>query len=102
MFVAALIVLIIALLLLLGAVFGGGADTTLGPGFLQIETNAAGAYFMGMATLLLFVLSLVMFRRAARRANSRRRERRQMGELSEKLDAYRREDQEPEQTDGHA
>lgn len=102
MFVAALIVLLIALLLLLSAVFGGGADASLNMGLFQIDANAAVVFFLGMVTLLLFVVSLEMFRRATRRAGKRRAERRQMGELSEKLDAYRREDREPGETDGKA
>jgi hypothetical protein len=45
-----------------------------------------------MATLLVLGLSLGMFRTAVRRTNARRSERRQLGELNEKLEAYRREE----------
>ena len=47
-----------------------------------------------MGTLLLFVLSLGMFRSAAKRAAARRADRRKVSELSTKLDAYKRDERE--------
>lgn len=94
MFVAALILLLIAVLLIIAAIFGGGADASLDLGSVDLNWNSTGIFFLGMATLLLLVLALGMLRTAVRKANTRRAERRQMGELTEKLDAYRREERE--------
>lgn len=92
MFVAALILLLVAVLLIISAVFGGGASASLDLGAFDLNTNSAGVFFLGMATLLVLVLSLAMFRAAARRTRARRAERKQMGELNERLEAYRRDE----------
>ena len=94
MFVAALIVLLVAVLLVIAALFGGGDATTIDLGAFNLETNAAMVFFLGMATLLLFVLSLGMFRSGAKRASARRADRKKVSELSTKLDAYKRDDRE--------
>lgn len=100
MFVAALIILLVGVLLLVAAVLGGGASATLDLGVFKLDTNAAGVFFLGMATLLLLGLGVAMLRIAARRARARRGERRQLGELSDKLDAYRREDRDTDRQPG--
>ncbi len=92
MFVAALIVLIIAVLLVVAALFGGNDPTTVDLGAFNLEANATAVFFLGMVTLLLFVLSLGMFRGAAKRASARRSDRKQVSELSTKLDEYKREE----------
>ena len=94
MFVAALIVLIIAVLLVIAALFGGSDATSIDMGAFEVEGPASLVFFAGMATLLLFVLSLGMFRSAARRAAARRADRRKVSELSTKLDAYKRDERE--------
>jgi uncharacterized integral membrane protein len=91
-FVAALIVLIIAVLLVVAAVFGGTDSATLDLGSFNLEANVTVMFFLGMVTLLLFVLSLGMFRVAAKRAAARRADRKKVSELSSKLDAYKREE----------
>jgi ABC-type dipeptide/oligopeptide/nickel transport system permease component len=91
-FVAALIVLIVAVLLVIAALFGGSADATLDLGSFNLETNATMIFFLGMLTLLLFVMSLGMFRSGARRAAARRADRKRVSELSSKLDEYKREE----------
>ncbi len=104
MFVAALIFLIVAVLIVVAALFGGGDATTIDLGSFNVETSAAMVFLLGMLTLLLFVLSLGMFRSGARRAAARRADRKKVDELSTKLDAYRREenDASPEHPDrGH-
>jgi hypothetical protein len=55
---------------------------------------ATVVFFLGMATLLLFVMSLGMFRSAAKRAAARRADRKKVSELSNKLDAYKRDERE--------
>ena len=94
MFVAALIVLIIAVLLVIAALFGGATPppSTWVPS--SVEGPASLVFFAGMATLLLFVLSLGMFRSAAKRAAARRADRKKVSELSDKLDAYKRDERE--------
>jgi ABC-type dipeptide/oligopeptide/nickel transport system permease component len=91
-FVAALIVLLIAVLLVIAALFGGNDATTVDLGAFNLEANAMVVFFLGMGTLLLFVLSLGMFRSAAKRASARRADRRKVSELSNKLDAYKRDE----------
>ena len=92
MFVAALLVLLVAVLLVIAALFGGGDATTIDLGAFNLETSAAMVFFLGMATLLLFVLSLGMFRSGAKRAGARRADRKKVSELSTKLDAYKRDE----------
>jgi len=91
-FVAALIVLIIAVLLVIAALFGGGDATTIDMGGFNVNGSASVIFFAGMGTLLLFVLSLGMFRSGAKRATARRADRKKVSELSSKLDAYKRDD----------
>lgn len=89
MFVVALIFLLLAILLLFAGLFGGTGSAHLNLGSFSLHTNATVIFFLGMATLLLFVLSLVMIRTAGRRARERRRDRKKVGELSEKLEEYK-------------
>jgi hypothetical protein len=93
-FVAALIVLIIAVLIVIAALFGGGDAATLDLGSFNLEANVATIFFLGMGTLLLFVLSIGMFRSGAKRAAARRADRKRVSELSSKLDEYKREERE--------
>jgi uncharacterized integral membrane protein len=92
--VAALIVLIIAVLLVIAALFGGSDATSIDMGAFEVEGPASMVFFAGMATLLLFVLSLGMFRSAAKRSAARRADKRKVSELSTKLDAYKRDERE--------
>ena len=94
MFIAALIVLLVAVLLVLAALFGGGDATTLDLGSFNLETDARMVFFLGMATLLLFVLAVGMMRSATKRAAARRADRKKVSELSSKLDAYKRDERE--------
>ena len=94
MFVAALIILIIAVLLVIAALFGGGDTTSIDMGAFEVEGPASLVFFAGMGTLLLFVLSLGLFRSAAKRAAARRADRRKVSELSTKLDAFKRDERE--------
>lgn len=94
MFVAALIVLIIAVLLVIAALFGGNDQTVVDLGAFNLEASASVVFFLGMATLLLFVLSLGMFRSAAKRAAARRADKKRVSELSTKLDEYKRDERE--------
>jgi hypothetical protein len=91
-FVAALIVLIVAVLLVVAALFGGNDPTVIDMGAFDLEGPASLVFFAGMGTLLLFVLSLGMFRSGAKRAGARRADRRKVSELSSKLDEYKREE----------
>ena len=94
MFVAALLLLIIVVLLVIAALFGGGDPTTMDFGSFSLEASAGVMFFLGAATLLLLVLSLGLFRIGAKRASARRADRKRVGELSDKLDEYKREERE--------
>ncbi len=91
MFVAALIVLIVAVLLVIAALFGGSDSTAIDMGAFEVEGPASLVFFAGMGTLLLFALSLGMFRSGAKRAAARRADRKKVSELSSKLDEYKRD-----------
>ena len=91
MFVAALIVLLVAVLLVIAALFGGSDSTFIDMGAFEVEGPASLVFFAGMGTLLLFVLSLGMFRSGAKRAAARRADKKKVSELSSKLDAYKRD-----------
>ena len=95
-FVAALLVLLIAVLLVIAALFGGGDATTIDMGAFNLNGPASLVFFAGMGTLLLFVLSLLMFRSAAKRAAARRADRKRVSELSSKLDEYKRDERDHE------
>ena len=95
MFVAALLVLIVAALLIIAALFGGSSDATLDLGSFNLETSAMVIFFLGMGTLLLFVLAPAACSAAApSRAAARRADRKRVSELSNKLDEYKREERE--------
>jgi uncharacterized integral membrane protein len=91
-FVAALVLLIVVVLLVIAALFGGGDQTTVDLGAFKVDGPVMLFFFSGAVTLLLLVLSLGMFRLAARRASARRADRRKVSELSSKLDEYKREE----------
>ena len=99
MFVAALIVLIVAVLLVIAALFGGSDSTSIDMGAFEVEGPASLVFFADMGTLLLFVLSLGMFRAATKRSSARRADRKKVSELSEKLDAYKRDERETHRGD---
>ena len=92
MFVAALIILIIAVLLVIAALFGGSDQTVIDAGALDFEMPASLVFFLGMGTLLLFALSLGLFRSGTKRAAARRADRKRVSELSSKLDEYKRDE----------
>lgn len=91
MLIAALLLLLVALVLAVVGILGGGDAATLDMGPIDLETNATVVFLLGMVTLLMFVASLVMFRSAGRRAAARRRDRKKVSELSEKLELLERE-----------
>ncbi len=74
MFLAALILLLIAVLLVVAALFGGDSYASLDFGAFSLNTTSTTVFFLGMATLLLIVLSLWMMRAAGRATRNRRRE----------------------------
>jgi uncharacterized membrane protein len=92
-FVAALLLLIVVVLLVIAAIFGGTAQTSIDFGSFSLHASAGAVFFLGAGTLLLLVLSLALFRTAARRARARRADRKKVSELSQKLDEYKRDEQ---------
>lgn len=93
MIVAAFLILVIAVLIVVAAVVGGNDRTEVDLGAFVLETTASVVFFLGMATLLLIVLSLAMFRMGAKRAKARREDKKKVSELSSRLDAYKREEE---------
>ncbi len=95
MLLAALLCLLIAAVLLLVGVLSVPEATMLELGPRNLETNSTVVFFLGMATLLFFVLALMLFRAAGRRASARRRDRRKVGELNQKLEQFQRAERVP-------
>lgn len=93
MVVAAFLILVIAVLIVVAAVLGGNDLTQVDLGAFVLEATASVVFFLGMATLLLLVLSLAMFRSGAKRAKARREDKKKVSELSSRLDAYKREEE---------
>ncbi|RYE79104.1 MAG: hypothetical protein EOO74_04235 [Myxococcales bacterium] len=96
--IAGLLLLLVAIAMVCVAVLGGGDASTLDMGPVNLEANATVVFFLGMATLLLFVCSVMLFRAAGRRAAARRRDRKKVSELSAKLQEFerdRKDDREP-------
>lgn len=93
MLFAALLSLLIAALLLVIGVFSGPDATTLELGPVNVETNSTVVFFLGMVTLLFLVLAVMLFGSAGRRAAARRRDRRKVSELSQKLEQFQRDEQ---------
>ena len=92
MVVVALILLIVVVLLVLAAVFGGSDPTTIDFGSFNLDISAAGVFFIGAGTLLALVVALGLLRASARRAKARRADRKRVSELSQKLDEYKRDE----------
>jgi hypothetical protein len=93
-FIVALLLLIIVVLLVIAALFGGNDPTTIDFGSFNLDASAGTMFFLGAGTLLLLVISLGLFRSAARRARARRADRKKVSELSQKLDEYKRDERE--------
>lgn len=91
MLVAALIVLILATLLLLAALFGGNSNAYLDLGLFDIDATSSVVFFLGMVTLLLFVIGIGMLRLGMKRASAHRKDRKKVSELSQKLDQFKTE-----------
>ena len=91
MLVAALLLLIVAVLLVVIGVLGGGDSVDLDVLVGSFQVSATVVFFLGMVTLLCFVVSLMLFRSAGRRAAARRRDRKKVSELSEKLEEFERD-----------
>jgi hypothetical protein len=99
--VAALVLLIVGVLLAIAVLFGGGDPTTVDLGAFNVNGPVSLFFFSGAGALLLIVLSLLLFRSAARRASARRADRKKVSELSEKLDEYKRDERDTgDHTDG--
>jgi hypothetical protein len=82
-----LILVIIASLALIAALTGGSNDAaTFDLGLFDVQTNTMGVFLIGAATVLLFVSGLELVRSGLRRANRRRKEKKEYRRLSERYD----------------
>lgn len=92
MIVAGALLVLFAVGMLLTALFGGSNDParlSLGP--VDLDISVTGVFLVGCATVLVFVMGLELLRSGARRGVRRRRERKQLVELSKKLDRVENE-----------
>lgn len=97
MLVVGLILIVIAAVLLVAALAGGLNDpATFELGILRLDTDTLGVFLLGAATVLIFVMGLELVRSGVRRANRRRKEKKELNRLSERGGASSRDEAAPE------
>ena len=103
MLVIGLLLVLLAALALVAALTAGGDDPAVFDlGIVTVETNTLGAFLLGAATLLVFVIGLELIRSGVRRANRRRKEHRELARRAEQLEAQeaaKQRDTAPTQTE---
>ncbi len=92
MLVLGIILVLLAAGALLAALLGGRDDAAeLDLGVFSIETTTMGVFLIGAATLLVFVIGLELIRSGTRRANRRRKDKKELGRLSQKYESRDRD-----------
>lgn len=87
MLVLGLILIVVSALALIAALVGGSNDpATFDLGLFNVQTNTLGVFLIGAATVLLFVMGLELTRSGVRRANRRRKEKKEYHRLAERYD----------------
>jgi hypothetical protein len=87
MLVLGLILIVVSALALIAALVGGSNDpATFDLGLFNVETNTLGVFLIGAATVLLFVMGLELTRSGVRRANRRRKEKKEYHRLADRYD----------------
>jgi uncharacterized protein HemY len=101
MFVLGLIVILVAAALLVGATVGGANDRVLFEvgGGISWDTTVTVVFLLGALSLLLLMVGLSLVRTAARRANTRRKESKELSRRSAKLEKREAELRRQEQSD---
>lgn len=99
MIVLGLVLALLAVGLLLAVVFGGANDRAdFVVGGLELEMSTMAVFLLGAVTLLIFVVGLSLIRTGSRRAAQRRKDQKELGRLTAKLDKHERRDQDTEST----
>lgn len=88
MLVLGLILILLAAGLFIGFLSSGTQQVTFDGGFLNITMSTLAIYLLGAVTLLLLVLGLALIRNGTRKANQRRKEHKELGRVSKKLDKH--------------
>lgn len=80
-----LILILLSALALVAALVGGSSDRAVFDlGLFDVQTNTLGVFLIGAGTVLLFVMGLELTRSGVRRANRRRKEKKDYQRLSER------------------
>lgn len=102
MIVLGLVLALLAVGLLLAVVFGGANDRAdFVVGGLELEMSTMAVFLLGGVTLLIFVVGLSLIRSGTRRAAQRRKDQKELGRLTAKLDKHdkhERRDQDADST----
>lgn len=99
MIVLGLVLALLAVGLLLAVVFGGANDRAdYVVGGLELEMSTMAVFLIGAVTLLIFVVGLSLVRSGTRRAAQRRKDQKELGRLTAKLDKHERRDRDADST----
>ena len=99
MIVLGLVLALLAVGLLLAVVFGGANDRAdYVVGGLELEMSTMAVFLIGAVTLLIFVVGLSLVRSGSRRAAQRRKDQKELGRLTAKLDKHERRDRDADST----
>jgi membrane protein implicated in regulation of membrane protease activity len=86
MLVLGIILLLFVAVVFVGVLLGGGGQPTVDLGALHVSTTTAVIFVAGAATVVLAFLGLWLIAGGARRANKRRRDRKELSRLTKKLE----------------
>ncbi len=87
MIVLGFLILVAAVAVTVGAVARGGGDVSLDFGSFTVNTDAAGMFLTGAATMLVAVIALWMLRGGLARSRQRRREMRELRDRAARNEA---------------
>lgn len=91
MLVLGLILILLAVGLFVGFLSSGTQQVTFDSGILDVTMSTLTIFLLGALTLLLLVAGLGLLRSGSRRANQRRKEHKELGRLSKKLEKHEAE-----------
>ena len=87
MLVLGIILVLLATGAVLAALFGASAETsTFDLGAFTLEMSTLGVFFLGAATVFLLGAGLALMQSGVRRANRRRKDKKELNRLSHKLE----------------
>ncbi len=94
MIVLGLLILVAAVAVTVGAIARGGADVSLDFGSFTVNTDAAGMFLTGAATLLVAVIGLWLLRGGLARSRQRRQEMRELRDRAARNESAARRERE--------